>query len=103
MQVIKRATQAGCEKMIITTGSLEEAQEAQSFLDLLSKEDPQIQSGLYTTVGVHPTRAQEFVKNPDEYLASLQRVARHPKVVAIGECGLDYDRLEFCPKDIQKK
>ena len=39
------------------------------------------------------------------YMNSLKElITNNPKkVVAIGECGLDYDRLHFCPKDIQIK
>lgn len=63
---------------------------------------------MYATVGCHPTRCQEFEAdgtNPETYLNDLKELASNnrDKVVAIGECGLDYDRLQFCPKDIQKK
>ena len=54
---------------------------------------------LFCTVGVHPTRTGEIeghVQGADAYMSALAAVARRGKqagkVVAIGECGLDYDR-----------
>lgn len=63
---------------------------------------------LYCTVGCHPTRCLEFEANttkPEIYLQDLKETIEltKSKVVGIGECGLDYDRIQFCPKDIQKK
>lgn len=45
---------------------------------------------LYASVGVHPDSTD--VRDPD--VAELVALARHPKIVAIGETGLDYFRLQ---------
>ena len=42
---------------------------------------------VYTAVGVHPHNADEF---PGVSAAELAEKSRHKKIVAIGECGLDY-------------
>jgi TatD DNase family protein len=63
---------------------------------------------LYATVGCHPTRSTEFEKDPSGYLQALDDlVGAHltgpGRAVAIGECGLDYDRTHFASADIQRK
>ncbi|KAI5640140.1 tatD related DNase domain-containing protein [Phthorimaea operculella] len=96
-KVLERAWNNGMDKMIITGGSLVDSKKA---LDLARTD-----SRLFTTVGCHPTRCTEFVADPEGYLAGLKEVISQnkDKVVAIGECGLDYERLHFCEKDIQLK
>lgn len=57
---------------------------------------------------MHPCSCQQFTKAPsngDIFLTQLKALALAAKesghCVALGEIGLDYDRLERCPKDIQ--
>jgi TatD DNase family protein len=66
---------------------------------------------LYATVGCHPTRSNEFDKfggGPDAYLKALGQLIKNNlsgkgRVVAIGECGLDYDRTRFASEAVQRK
>ncbi|KAF5177522.1 Tatd dnase domain containing [Thalictrum thalictroides] len=99
--VLNRAWNAGVDRIIVTGGSLKESKEALSIAETDGR--------LFCTVGVHPTRCKEFEDSgdPEKYFQDLVSLAKEGvekgKVVAIGECGLDYDRLHFCPPEIQKK
>uniref|UniRef100_A0A9I9CWP4 t-SNARE coiled-coil homology domain-containing protein n=1 Tax=Cucumis melo TaxID=3656 RepID=A0A9I9CWP4_CUCME len=99
--VLSRAWSAGVQRIIVTGGSLEESREALKIAETDGR--------LFCTVGVHPTRCKEFEESgdPETYFQALLSLTKEGiekgKVVAVGECGLDYDRLHFCPADIQKK
>jgi TatD DNase family protein len=56
-------------------------------------------SGVYATVGIHPHEAA-LAKQED--FDQLQQLARHPKVIAWGEIGLDYF-YDHSPRDVQQQ
>ncbi|KAH9737894.1 TatD related DNase [Citrus sinensis] len=99
--VLSRAWSSGVDRIIVTGGSLEESKEALAIAETDGR--------LFCTVGVHPTRCKEFEESgdPEKHFQALLSLAKEGiekgKVVAIGECGLDYDRLHFCPSEIQRK
>jgi len=99
--VLDRAKSFGVSRNIVTAGCLREAQEALELSAKLNDFD------IYTTVGIHPTRCGEFGDDFDAVANSLVTILSNGiasgKIVAIGECGLDYDRLHFCGKDQQMK
>ena len=80
--IIQRATEAGVTRIISIGTTLQTSRAALALADTF----PQI----YATVGLHPSEVQEA---PESAVDELAQLARHPKVVAIGECGLDYHRL----------
>jgi TatD DNase family protein len=80
--VIKRAVAAGVDRMITIGTSLDSSRAAIA----LANRYPNV----YATVGLHPTSIGE---NTPEFIEELKQLAQHPKVVGIGECGLDFYRL----------
>ena len=88
-QAIERALAAGVELMMAigTGGELDVAiRQAERY------------PFIYATVGVHPHDAASATP---ETFARLRDLAGHPKVLAIGEIGLDY-HYDFSPRDVQR-
>lgn len=90
--VIERALEAGVEHMVaIGTGS--GPPDLEVGIRLADK-----YPAFYATVGVHP---HDAVKASERDLQHLGELLKHPKVIAIGEIGLDY-HYDFSPRDVQK-
>ena len=77
--VLKRAHEAGVERIIIPAIDLPSCAEALQLAEA--------QPGLYAAVGIHPNSSHNFDASS---IDKLRELAAHPKVVAIGEIGLDY-------------
>jgi TatD DNase family protein len=54
---------------------------------------------IYAAVGVHPHDSEDVSGN---YISELEELAKHKKVIAIGEIGLDY-YYDNSPRDVQRK
>lgn len=85
---IARAGAAGIEKIICIGTDLESSARAVR----IAEENPCV----YAAAGWHPTHAREA---PPDIRPALRELARHPKVVAIGETGLDYHRRGAHPAE----
>ena len=86
-ETIKKAFDAGVEAIINVGTSLETSKKA---IDLAEKYD--LPTGeLFAAVGIHPHHADKLKEDWEE---DFEKLAKHPKVVAIGECGLDYFEYE---------
>ena len=90
--VIERAFAAGVRTMIVTATDLNDVLPAL----FIAQEFP---DKIFTTAGVHPHYSQRC---NDETIQNLRKWAQTKNVVAIGECGLDFNR-DFSPRPIQEK
>ncbi|MBO5252374.1 MAG: TatD family hydrolase [Clostridia bacterium] len=54
----------------------------------------------YGAVGIHPECAADL---PEDWLEQVEALLSHPKIVAVGEIGLDYHWEDACPREKQKE
>lgn len=90
--VIARALEAGVERML-SIGSGDGPPDLEAAIRIADRYAP-----VWATVGVHPHDAE---KATGATLQELEALLRHPKVVGLGEIGLDY-HYDHSPRDVQK-
>jgi TatD DNase family protein len=80
--VLRRANDAGVTRIITIGTSVKSSRRA---IELAEKHP-----AVFAAIGVHPTCVEEA---EDDVITPLRELAKNPRVVAIGETGLDYHRL----------
>jgi TatD DNase family protein len=88
-EVLRRAKEAEVSKIIAIGTTLQSSRQA----ILFAEQHPEV----YAVIGIHPTSVST---EGGDFFSELSQLADHPKVVAIGETGLDYHRL---PSSLRKQ
>jgi len=91
--VIARAREAGV-RTIVAIGNGDGPEQVDCGIRLAEKYD-----FLYATLGIHPHEAR--LADEAAYL-KMEQLAKHPKIIAWGEIGLDY-YYDHSPRDVQKE
>jgi len=91
--VLERARAAGVE-MILAVGAGSGPPDLEAGVRLA-----ETYPGLYATVGVHP---HDAAKATPATFARLRQLLQHPRVIALGEIGLDY-HYNFSPPEVQRE
>jgi len=85
---------SGVQKLMVHGTSVKSSKEALR----LSRIYPDI---IYSTAGIHPHDSKSIVEEPATWF-DLEHIAQAQECVAIGPCGLDYQR-DFSEPDAQKQ
>ncbi|KTC48376.1 hydrolase TatD [Pseudomonas fluorescens ABAC62] len=93
--VLDRAYAAGVQQLVLTGTSVDGSEQA---LEMCAELDDSGQR-LFSTAGIHPHSASDWNGDSAQRLRSL---LNEPRVRAVGECGLDFNR-DFSPRPQQEK
>lgn len=87
-EVVARAFDAGVKGLLLTGTNLHESEQAQQMAQRYAR--------CWSTAGVHPHDSSQWTNESAEALRAL---ADTPEIVAIGECGLDFNRNFSTPQE----
>lgn len=99
---LRRAMEAGVDHCVVTGTSLDSSRQALRLCRELADEFPAM---LTATAGVHPHGARDFNADTEaelKELVSRDRQSGSPRIVAIGETGLDFNRNFSPPVDQER-
>ncbi len=88
--MIREGLEYGVKNLICVGTSLEDSETAVNFV--------QTRQNSWASVGVHPHEAKDYVNSPNK-LQKIRNLLEKHKVVAIGECGLDFHYSHSSPTD----